>query len=68
MPTSLEELVSPDLFYRRLEERLDLSFVRELVRPPATIQSAVECVTTSEAKSAVSAAPGSLPTAIKRSE
>jgi hypothetical protein len=30
--TSLEELVAPDHFYRRLEERLDLSFVRELVR------------------------------------
>ncbi len=29
---SLEELVPKDNFYRRLEERLDLSFVRELVR------------------------------------
>ena len=28
---SLEELVSKDNFYRCLEERLDLSFVRELV-------------------------------------
>ena len=28
---SLEELVSKDNFYRRLEEKLDLSFVRELV-------------------------------------
>ncbi len=28
---SLEELVPEDNFYRRLEERLDLSFVRELV-------------------------------------
>lgn len=28
---SLEELVPTDNFYRRLEERLDLSFVRELV-------------------------------------
>ena len=28
---SLEELVSKDNFYRRLEQRLDLSFVRELV-------------------------------------
>ena len=28
---SLEELVPKDNFYRRLEERLDLSFVRELV-------------------------------------
>ncbi len=31
--TSLEELVPKDHFYRRLEERLDLSFVRELVAP-----------------------------------
>jgi transposase len=30
---SLENLVPKDNFYRRLEERLDLSFVRELVRP-----------------------------------
>jgi transposase len=30
---SLEELVPPDHFYRRLEERIDLSFVRDLVRP-----------------------------------
>jgi transposase len=30
---SLENLVQKDNFYRRLEERLDLSFVRELVRP-----------------------------------
>ena len=30
---SLEELVPKDNFYRRLEERVDLSFVRELVRP-----------------------------------
>ena len=29
---SLEELIPKDNFYRRLEERLDLSFVRELVR------------------------------------
>src|SRR5215208_6115488 len=29
---SLEELVPKDNFYRRLEEKLDLSFVRELVR------------------------------------
>lgn len=28
---SLEELVTEDNFYRRLEERLDLSFVRHLV-------------------------------------
>jgi transposase len=28
---SLEELVARDNFYRRLEEKLDLSFVRELV-------------------------------------
>jgi transposase len=28
---SLEELVSKDNFYRRLEQRLDLSFVREMV-------------------------------------
>jgi hypothetical protein len=28
---SLEELVSKDNFYRRLQEKLDLSFVRELV-------------------------------------
>ena len=35
LPTdvSLEELVPNDHFYRRLEERLDLSFVRELVAP-----------------------------------
>jgi len=31
--TSLEELVPKDHFYRRLEATLDLSFVRELVRP-----------------------------------
>ena len=31
---SLEELVPEDHFYRRLEARLDFSFVRELVRPP----------------------------------
>jgi hypothetical protein len=30
---SLEELVPKDHFYRRLEARLDLSFVRELVGP-----------------------------------
>ena len=30
---SLEELVPKDNFYRRLQARLDLSFVRELVRP-----------------------------------
>jgi len=30
---SLEELVPKDNFYRRLEERLDLSFVRDLVEP-----------------------------------
>jgi transposase len=30
---SLEELVPEDCFYRRLEARLDLSFVRELVAP-----------------------------------
>jgi hypothetical protein len=29
---SLEELVPKDNFYRRLQERLDLSFVRELVK------------------------------------
>ncbi len=31
-PTSLDALVPPDHFYRRLEEKLDLSFVRDLVR------------------------------------
>jgi transposase len=30
---SLEDLVPEDNFYRRLEARLDLSFVRELVGP-----------------------------------
>jgi hypothetical protein len=30
---SLEDLVAEDHFYRRLEARLDLSFVRELVEP-----------------------------------
>ena len=30
---SLENLVPRDNFYRRLEKRLDLSFVRELVAP-----------------------------------
>ena len=30
---SLEDLVPEESFYRRLEEQLDLSFVRELVRP-----------------------------------
>lgn len=30
---SLEDLVPKDNFYRRLEKTLDLSFVRELVRP-----------------------------------
>src|SRR5829696_10470476 len=35
LPTdlSLEELVPRDNFYRRLEAELDLSFVRDLVRP-----------------------------------
>jgi hypothetical protein len=35
LPTnlSLEELVPEENFYRRLEARLDLSFVRELVGP-----------------------------------
>src|SRR5215212_4383804 len=31
-PVTLEELVPPDHFYRHLEDTLDLSFVRELVR------------------------------------
>src|SRR5215203_5798791 len=31
-PVSLEELVSPDHFYRHLERVLDLDFVRDLVR------------------------------------
>ena len=31
--TSLEDLVPKDQFYRRLEERPDLSFARELVAP-----------------------------------
>jgi len=30
---SLEDLVPKDSFYRRLEERLDLSLARDLVRP-----------------------------------
>lgn len=30
---SLEELVPKDSFYRQLEQKLDLSFVRELVAP-----------------------------------
>ena len=30
---SLEDLVPEDNFYRRLEATLDLSFVREMVRP-----------------------------------
>jgi transposase len=30
---SLEDLVRKDHFYRRLDARLDLSFVRELVAP-----------------------------------
>ncbi len=30
---SLEELVPEDNFYRRLQRTVDLSFVRELVRP-----------------------------------
>ena len=30
---SLEDLIPVDHFYRRLEEALDLSFVRELVAP-----------------------------------
>ena len=30
---SLEELVPEDNFYRRLERSVDLSFVRELLRP-----------------------------------
>src|SRR3712207_374299 len=33
MSFSLEDLVPRDNLYRRLEEELDLSFVRELVRP-----------------------------------
>jgi transposase len=32
-PLTLEDLVSPDHFYRHLERSLDLSFVRDLVRP-----------------------------------
>jgi hypothetical protein len=31
---SFEDPVSEDNFYRRLEEALDLTFVRELVHPP----------------------------------
>ncbi len=31
-PVTLEELVPPDHFYRRLEDTPDLSFVRDLVR------------------------------------
>lgn len=31
-PTSLDALVPADNFYRRLEEKLDLSFARDLVR------------------------------------
>jgi transposase len=31
-PVTLEELVPPDHFYRHLEDTLDLSFVRDLVR------------------------------------
>ena len=31
-PVTLEDLVPTDHFYRRLEQSLDLSFVRELVR------------------------------------
>lgn len=30
---SLEELVPSEHFYRRLEDRIDLSFVRDLVAP-----------------------------------
>jgi hypothetical protein len=30
---SLEDLVPEDNFYRRLEKSLDLSFIRDLVRP-----------------------------------
>lgn len=30
---SLEELVPEDNFYRRLQKELDLSFVRDLVKP-----------------------------------
>jgi transposase len=30
---SLEDLIPGDNFYRRMEKALDLSFVRELVRP-----------------------------------
>jgi transposase len=31
-PVTLEDLVPPDHFYRHLEDTLDLSFVRDLVR------------------------------------
>ena len=31
-PASLEDLVPPDHFYRHLEAKLDLGFVRDLVR------------------------------------
>ena len=31
-PVTLEELIPPDHFYRHLEDTLDLSFVRDLVR------------------------------------
>ena len=37
---SLEDLVPKDNLYRRLEEKLDLSFVRELVRPLCTPKAA----------------------------
>jgi hypothetical protein len=40
---SLEELVPKDNFYRRLEERLDLSFVRDKGRGPLRSLWAPQC-------------------------
>ena len=37
---SLEDLIPEDHLYRRLEARLDLSFVRELVEPRSTPMAA----------------------------
>ena len=40
---SLEELVPPDSFYRRLEARRNLDFVRDLVRASCYTLSPCEC-------------------------
>jgi hypothetical protein len=40
---SLEDLVPEDNFYRRLQQKLDLSFVRDLVEDPYEPTGATSC-------------------------